>query len=716
MELNLHRVDYTIVGLTEPNCMKLLPGDTPKSQQKVAIADSDGILQVFSIKKDDIQIHFKTLPGPPITALKTAGAIGTPYDKIFIATENEVKGYTKKGKLFLTFDSGITEKIQSMFVLGSELILCGTHIFNHYRDCKEVGSYLCGDKIVDVISMYSHKTRRFLSLIACEGRMIRVIEHARVTFSIEVENTPTVLYFFEENNDKLILFGTVDGRIGIVDVDSLQGFERWLLTNETNSAAISCIDTYDLTGNGNKNLIVGRQDGNVEVYNLNMFDPLDKPILIYEMNCNESVTGMQTGIVGCQGYEEILIVTYTGRVIGLTTQTIDSNVDNTGSFTVDNSQKVQKLKLEIEELQNKVMKERESYQTSTHSFFDEFSAISLLSIKDSFTLEKTTSTYTLSIEVPTAIDNILLQSNVSLKLIDVEKNSAVVSYSDSDTNSGNKLLATYRCQINTNRLELKIRTEEGEKGTLQVYVTPLVQPKCSRNLQYDIKALSLHYRIHDFDSKRSFNKLIFKGGFSLAEIHSWISNCLPEVPEKPQILDKNILWFQSSLLGTILQCSYTKNEGEFLSDNVSTISILKDYLTIEATKKKIKVEFATTVADDSIDTVLDLINNKIVTEKSNEKDLTLLNALNELEVTNEEISGSLCQKYKEILANSKTIIQKSQPGCLERLYGTISNLYVNYYKFKGANVVSKLPNLLRVLENYSYEGLLDFFRPNRNDE
>lgn len=63
----------------------------------------------------------------------------------------------------------------------------------------------------------------------------------------------------------------------------MQGFERWLLTNETNSAAISCIDTYDLTGNGNKNLIVGRQDGNVEVYNLNMFDPLDKPILIYEM-------------------------------------------------------------------------------------------------------------------------------------------------------------------------------------------------------------------------------------------------------------------------------------------------------------------------------------------------------------------------------------------------------------------------------------------------
>ncbi|CAH0560889.1 unnamed protein product [Brassicogethes aeneus] len=554
-----------------------------------------------------------------------------------------------------------------MYVLGSELILCGKHIFNHYRDCKELGSYLCGDKITDAISMYSQKTKRFLSLIACEGRMIRVIEHARVTFSIEVENSPTILQIVEENNEKTILFGTVDGRVGIVDVEGSQSFERWLLVNDSNSSSISCIDSYDLTGNSAKNLIIGRQDGNVEVYNINLFDVADKPVLLFEINLNESITAIQTGIIGSQGFEEILVVTFTGRVIGLTTQTIDSNVDNTGSFTNDNSQRILKLKSDIEDLQNRVTKERESYQNSTHSFFDEFSAISLLSIKDS---------------------------------------------------SGNKLLATYRCQINTNRLELKIRTVEGQKGTLQVYVTPLVQPKCSRNLQYDIKALSLHFRIHIFDSKRSFNKLIFKGGFSLAEIHSWISNCLPEVPEKPQANEKNVLWFESSLLKTVLQCTYTKNEGEFLSDNISTISILKDFLTIEATKKKIKVEFATTISDDSIDSVLYLINDKIIKQQKLQKDAALLNALNELEVTSEENSTYLCKKYKDILANDKDISRQmqEQQGDLDRLYGTISDLYVNYFKLQGANVISKLPTLLKVLENYSYDSLLNFFRPNRNDE
>lgn len=47
-------------------------------------------------------------------------------------------------------------------------------------------------------------------------------------------------------------------------------------------------------------------------------------------------------------------------------------------------------------------------------------------------LSKSSAAYTLSLEVPTAIDNVLLQSNVPIDLLDVEKNSAVVSYSEQD--------------------------------------------------------------------------------------------------------------------------------------------------------------------------------------------------------------------------------------------------------------------------------------------
>lgn len=35
MELELSRVDYTIAGITSPNCMKLLPQAHPQETQKV---------------------------------------------------------------------------------------------------------------------------------------------------------------------------------------------------------------------------------------------------------------------------------------------------------------------------------------------------------------------------------------------------------------------------------------------------------------------------------------------------------------------------------------------------------------------------------------------------------------------------------------------------------------------------------------------------------
>lgn len=47
---------------------------------QVAVGDQDGVLQVFSIKNDEIQLTFKTLPGEPITSVHLGGSSpGTLY-------------------------------------------------------------------------------------------------------------------------------------------------------------------------------------------------------------------------------------------------------------------------------------------------------------------------------------------------------------------------------------------------------------------------------------------------------------------------------------------------------------------------------------------------------------------------------------------------------------------------------------------------------------
>ena len=67
--------------------------------------------------------------------------------------------------------------------------------------------------------------------------------------------------------------------------------------------------------------------------------------------------------------------------------------------------------------------------------------------------------YLLTLEVEIAIDAVIIQSDIPLDLIDCERNSAVISFNEKT--SSPQVLVTFRCQANTTRLEIKIRSIEG---------------------------------------------------------------------------------------------------------------------------------------------------------------------------------------------------------------------------------------------------------------
>ena len=43
----------------------------------------------------------------------------------------------------------------------------------------------------------------------------------------------------------------------------------------TNPSAVTCIDTFDLTGDGKDDIIIGRRDGTIQVYTLPFDEELD---------------------------------------------------------------------------------------------------------------------------------------------------------------------------------------------------------------------------------------------------------------------------------------------------------------------------------------------------------------------------------------------------------------------------------------------------------
>ncbi|XP_037790498.1 Bardet-Biedl syndrome 7 protein homolog [Penaeus monodon] len=724
MELNLTRVDYLQVGLTSTKCLRVLPSTSPKSQQKVVVGDHDGVIQLFNMKRGEVQYSFQSGVSKSITRVELGGALGTVQDKIFLSSGNEVRGYTKKGKQFLGFDTNLTEEIKSMHISGSDLLVCGDYVYNHYHDCQDSNYYLAADKINDVVTLPAEKMKSLIPVLACEDRLLRVMRDSEVLYSVELPSPPSSLQLFYndggENGDQL-LYGTTDGKIGLVQLGRGSAAHRWVLENSSGSVGtrqggITCMDHHDITGDGVRDLLVGRDDGTIEVFAYEDGDE-SEPTLRFSTACSESITGIQGAVVGNAGYDEILASTYTGWVFGVTSEPMDRHMTSESGvvhISQESKQKIQKLRLEIDELQQRVLKERDQYQAATQSAFPGISAVPFFSVNDKISLNRSDASYLLSVEVQTAVDNVLLQSDVPIDLLDVEKNSAVVSYSTCDPESGNFLLATYRCQANTTRLEVRIRTIEGQYGTLQAYITPRLQPKCCQVRQYRIKPLSLHSRIHSFDPNRPYNTLTLKGQFTLPEMHAWVVFCLPELPERTPSGERAEFTFVSTFLDTQLQCIYGAREAVFRSDNISTISILKDVLTKEATRKKVRLDISCEVSEESVVHALHLLHPRLEAQLMLAKQVSLIDALRELG-SHETDTSFLSPEYKQILDNADELLAqyRKQPCHLERLYGMITDLFIDKYKFKGINVKSRVPQLLEILDNYGsldLQHLINFFQ------
>ena len=87
---------------------------------------------------------------------------------------------------------------------------------------------------------------------------------------------------------------------------------------------------------------------------------------------------------------------------------------------------------EVDELQKKLLTARERYQDAIKLNTNALSTIREFRVNDRFELNRDDATYNLTIESEIPIDNVLLQCDVILDILDVEKNSAVMSFSECD--------------------------------------------------------------------------------------------------------------------------------------------------------------------------------------------------------------------------------------------------------------------------------------------
>lgn len=242
-----------------------------------------------------------------------------------------------------------------------------------------------------------------------------------------------------------------------------------------------------------------------------------------------------------------------------------------------------------------------------------------------------------------------------------------------------------------------------------------MNPKSCQVKTYTIKTLSLHRRSYNSNYSylsAHFNKLTLFGDFSLNQALTWLQLCLPEIPDRVNSSSSEtfVFNFESTLTETVLLINCSKGSLIFESNNISTISILKDFITREATKKSISIEMDIKVNKTSLNETLSKLYPKLKQLIKAKEASLLIEAVKELSCRDTELMNEMIKN----LEKTKDIEMSSLN--LQRIYGLITDLFIDYFKLEGSslsklsNVKSKLNSLISSITTYaSDEHSLDIF-------
>lgn len=391
--------------------------------------------------------------------------------------------------------------------------------------------------------------------------------------------------------------------------------------------------------------------------------------------------------------------------------------------TVNNENRIKHLKKEIDVLKGKVDKEKSKYRLAQQKFSQSTqdhsrAAFIDFPINSKFTLNTDEAAYCLTVEIQSPIDLVVLRSPVQLDLIDTDVGSAVVSVTpqtlispSQDGGQDYRFVATYRCQSQERRLNVFIRTTEGEFGDLLVTVVSATEPKSAKIIRYPMKPLSLQTRVHTLteeEMRRPRNVIQFTGSVSLSILHEWITTIFPEVPSR---IDESSTgenyFFRNVFTGAVAIVRIKKNGLVIECENVSTIAIVKENVLRLATARRFQLDDQSTTNPDSVFSFLSLIRARLEHQLSLSRKMTLIEAIQEITMQESDLRW-LSPEYAEILRDEDKIRKEysQRTKSLERLTGLITDLFVDWHKMRGRDVRSGIPTLQNLITTGSFEDMV----------
>lgn len=375
MELVLNRNDIIQTGPCGRGTLAVLPQGSNK-QQKMAVGELSGAIQCFSIKRGEVAMAFKTLPSKHRVTALSLGKGKNQRDRIFVGEGYSVRGLNKKGREFFSFQTNLTEEISNVAVHETEVWVFGEYVHNSFEDCKEKNFYIAPDRINASEVVLVGKS--YTPVLACQDRLVRVLNGSEVSKEIVVESgAPTCLRYILESHDPLnrypgakeILYGTENGAVGQLFLDSDSLCNGFTIENPKKLGAVSALYSgIDLTKDGVNDIVVGRDDGSLEVYSL---DEAGQVQQVFKTQLPQSINGLEGGYITSPNSQDLVVHTFSGKVLAYSQQ-------GAGLFMPQSPSKAKKGNEEIEaqrELETKIKGLRDEVKILTNELKESKCAI-----------------------------------------------------------------------------------------------------------------------------------------------------------------------------------------------------------------------------------------------------------------------------------------------------------------------------------------------------
>lgn len=108
-----------------------------------------------------------------------------------------------------------------------------------------------------------------VSIIACEDRLIRILNQSICEYEIEtcgIPNTMCPLAKCGSKSENLFLYGTLEGKVSLVSLDFdrnlMAAIHKWEIPEKGSRAQVTCLTIQESTGE----LYIGRSNGAIELW------------------------------------------------------------------------------------------------------------------------------------------------------------------------------------------------------------------------------------------------------------------------------------------------------------------------------------------------------------------------------------------------------------------------------------------------------------------